>query len=464
MQSLHFSTPSGRGRNPTGGRRRTSAHWEAQDRAAGFAGLPPGAGRFDIVNLLRREGVAAAAGWRRGLVEHLALLVRHTYDGDWLSGGRPVVWLSVRAAAEALGISECQVRRNERALMELGAIAWRDAANYRRYGWRDADGRIAQAFGLDLSPAAALLDRIAALDAQLAAERAERRKLRAELAAARRHARDGLLQAVSDGLIDGAAAEALVEEIRAGALRSDTAPLDAMRGRIAAAERILGLLRSLADGSEPPAGTGRGEGPEGGREGRPGNRLRPDMHAKADGYACPGMHPCEPPLQTTNQTLPEGNTVAGTATPEGKRVVAAVAPSVPARRMSRAPSAPPDPVGQGGGEPPLEALLEALPPEVAAAMPADGGGLRELVDASAAAAGRLGISPSAWAEACRTLGRTGAALAVAVIAAHRDAGRIRSPGGYLRAMTRRAGTGDLHLAPSLWALVDRALPGRRGRP
>ena len=249
-----------------------------------------------------------------------------------------------------------------------------------------------------------------------------------------------------------------------------TAPLEALRGRIAAAQRILDLLRSLADGSEPPAGPGREEEPEGKAEGR----LQPDMHAMACGYASPGMHPCEPPLQTTKQTLPEGNTVAETASPEGRRVVAPPAPPVPTRPVPRGPamassaggppSAPPDPVGRSGKAPELEALLEALPPEVAAAMPADGGGLRELVDASAAAAGRLGISPSAWAEACRTLGRTGAALAVAIIAAHRDAGRVWSPGGYLRGMTRRARSGKLHLAPSLWALIDRAQPGRRIRP
>ena len=66
---------------------------------------------------------------------------------------------------------------------------------------------------------------------------------------------------------------------------------------------------------------------------------------------------------------------------------------------------------------------------------------------------QLGISRSAWIDACQTMGRYQAATAVAVIAAKRET--IRSPGGYLRGMIGRAQNGELHLSNSLCATGSR---------
>ena len=68
----------------------------------------------------------------------------------------------------------------------------------------------------------------------------------------------------------------------------------------------------------------------------------------------------------------------------------------------------------------------------------------------------MGISPDAWREACRVLTRDGAVLSTIIIASRLDAEEIRSPGGYLRGMIDSARRGDLNLARSLWAVVDRA--------
>ena len=71
----------------------------------------------------------------------------------------------------------------------------------------------------------------------------------------------------------------------------------------------------------------------------------------------------------------------------------------------------------------------------------------ELVDAAEIARSALGISPSAFAEARAAMGSFEAAVAVAFILEHHDT--IRSPGGYLRSLTDRAGEG----AFSAWAIV-----------
>jgi replication initiation protein RepC len=75
----------------------------------------------------------------------------------------------------------------------------------------------------------------------------------------------------------------------------------------------------------------------------------------------------------------------------------------------------------------------------------------ELVEAAAQVRGWLGVSEHAWGEACHKMGRNHAAVAVAIILERQQS--IGSPGGYLRAMTRRAQRGELFLNKSLFALL-----------
>ena len=80
----------------------------------------------------------------------------------------------------------------------------------------------------------------------------------------------------------------------------------------------------------------------------------------------------------------------------------------------------------------------------------------ELVAAAEVVRGALGISPDAWQQATTAMGRYEAAVAVAFILDNH--GAIRSPGGYLRALTDRAGEG----AFSAWALVLSTAKRRAG--
>ena len=63
----------------------------------------------------------------------------------------------------------------------------------------------------------------------------------------------------------------------------------------------------------------------------------------------------------------------------------------------------------------------------------------------------LGISPSAYQDACETMGPENAAAAVAAILER--AGHINSAGGYLRDLTRRAARGEFSLGPMIMALM-----------
>jgi replication initiation protein RepC len=63
----------------------------------------------------------------------------------------------------------------------------------------------------------------------------------------------------------------------------------------------------------------------------------------------------------------------------------------------------------------------------------------------------LGISPSAWEEAQTAMGESQAAIVVAAIL--QRGAEIKSAGGYLRALTRKAEASEFSVGPMLMALI-----------
>jgi replication initiation protein RepC len=76
---------------------------------------------------------------------------------------------------------------------------------------------------------------------------------------------------------------------------------------------------------------------------------------------------------------------------------------------------------------------------------------RELMTAAVVVRTTLGVSPSAYQEACEVMGPENAAVAMACVLER--AGQISSPGGYLRDLTRRTVRGEFSLGPMLMALL-----------
>ena len=71
----------------------------------------------------------------------------------------------------------------------------------------------------------------------------------------------------------------------------------------------------------------------------------------------------------------------------------------------------------------------------------------------------LGVSPSAYEEACAIFGPENAGTIIACILER--AGHINSPGGYLRDLTSRAERGEFSLGPMLMAQIRANGPGER---
>jgi replication initiation protein RepC len=76
---------------------------------------------------------------------------------------------------------------------------------------------------------------------------------------------------------------------------------------------------------------------------------------------------------------------------------------------------------------------------------------------AAAEVGRvmLGVSPSAWREACEVLGDKHATITLAAI--YQRADQINSPGGYLRSLTDKAREGKFSAWPMIMALLNAKL-------
>ncbi|MEL6203169.1 MAG: plasmid replication protein RepC, partial [Pseudomonadota bacterium] len=146
--------------------------------------------------------VAAAIGLRAGDLLVLDALVAFSHPKDWDAGARPIVWPSNDFLMDRTGLSLSAVKRRSRRLCELGLITYRDSSNGKRYGHRDAHGRIVEAFGFDLSPLAARVAEFEALNVQLQEERALCYALKRKITVARRTVRS-LVETAIERLLSG---------------------------------------------------------------------------------------------------------------------------------------------------------------------------------------------------------------------------------------------------------------------
>jgi replication initiation protein RepC len=75
---------------------------------------------------------------------------------------------------------------------------------------------------------------------------------------------------------------------------------------------------------------------------------------------------------------------------------------------------------------------------------------RDVTDTATIVRPLLGVSPSAWDDACAAMGIGPASVTLALILQRGNA--IRNPGGYLRTLARRASAGQFSVWPMLMAL------------
>lgn len=325
-----------------------------------------------------------------------------------LDGSRPIIVfpsnqeLSVRSR----GMSEATLRRHIAALVTAGLVLRRDSPNGKRYCRRDREGEPGQAFGFDLAPLALSAAEIRAQAEIVRAETKATRMLRAEITL---HLRD-----ISKTI---AAAR---DEQRSGDWESFILDLENLSGRLSRATDSTALLDR--------------------RDALVRLRARVE-NAYLDALDTPEMSGCdrenERHIQNTNKHMNLDRIAdepdMSACTPQDSGMVTENG----------------HPPGQTIEKITLTRLLSACP--TLRDYSRDGiSSWKEARIAAELVRAMLAISLSAWREAIETLGETAAIAIIAVILERAET--IRSPGGYLRDLTRRSREGRFSIHPMIKAL------------
>lgn len=310
---------------------------------------------------------------------------------------------NAQLSARANGIAGTTLRKNLAALVEAGILIRKDSPNGKRYARKGQGGSIEDAYGFSLAPLLARAGEFAAMAQQVVAEQRRFRMTKDHLTIARRDVRKLITAGIEEGVPGNwAAAESCFVEIV---------------GRIARRPTLAGLINSLDEM----------------------NRLHEEVvnmvktHVKSlnsDGNDIAfGCHIQNSNTESCNESeshvekQEKGGTEIAT-----KRVDATKVQVFPLRMVLRGC------------------------PEIGPFGPAGSiSNWRDLMSAAVTVRSMLGVSPSAYEEACEVMGEVAAAIAMACI--YERGGHITSPGGYLRDLTAKAKRGEFSLGPMLMALL-----------
>lgn len=409
---------------------------------AAEAAVEAGPDKWAVLKALA-AGRAAFGVTDRDLAALAALLSFHPErtlaPGEGAGGAGLIVFPSNAAlSARAHGMAESTLRRHLAALVAAGLIRRQDSPNGKRYAARGVDGAPERAFGFDLAPlawrageieAAATAAREAALRLKRLRETANLRLRDVVKLAA--YGAEALPRALDWPLVVAEAAAArrrLRRKLDAEALAEEAHALAALLARVE---------RALDGGITTPERTSETEE----MDGNDGDFERRHQNSNPD-------HP------DSETRLEKARKAAGGAN------VRTPPPVEPGRSEAEAGRDDDDAGGRRGAEDPVPsegppfAMVRDACPEIALYVRSGGlDGWTDLIAAADFVRPMLGISPDAWAAATTAMGRRDAAATLACILERAEA--IRSPGGYLRALTAKARGPGFSPTPMVAALLNR---------
>lgn len=341
---------------------------------------------------------------------------------------------NAQLSLRAHGMAEATIRRHIAALVEAGLLIRRDSANGKRFARRDAEGDIGQAFGFSLAPLLQRASEFEELAASVAAERLQYHALKERLTICRRDIVKLLQAAVEEngGEEDGEIAQMrdLYRDVIAGLPRHpEASELDAILIVLEALRE--NLAKFMTDWHKS--------------ENNSGNHAHSERHIQNSNTQ--PQYELEPSFEKKQGKNPAPANAANRV--ENTEAFASGSHEL---QLPRQPVSYPDPDSSGAAvmKPfPLGMVLSACP-EMNNYGP--GGSIsswREFLGAAVVVRSMLGVSPSAFEEACAVMGPENAATAIACILER--AGHINSAGGYLRDLTRRTERGEFSLGPMLMA-------------
>jgi replication initiation protein RepC len=389
-------------------------------------------------------GVFKSAARYMGLRGNILIAIDYffglTRPQDWTGDARPIVWPSAREQCEAMGLSLSRVKFLNRRLIDLGLIVAKDSPTGVRWGRRNHNGQIIEAYGFDLSP---LAHRVAEFTKVRDAGRADD-ALRAQL----RRRKTVAIRSI--GQIVRTAAEAGLDHPDLYAL----------------AEAYFGIVEGL----EPTADRVTLERVVAALEG-----LRDRVHALYRELVGKSRANAGKSADTSSSAMEmeKTNPAGSESEPPNNNYKPTYHPSV--SKSSEASSSDfgdqPDCLAPKGQSGPCEVRVPAVKPgEVIQLAPALASFLSEDLEridmqraigaviraAEACAFKELGVSRPLWADAQQVMGLWPATLAVMVVAAKDPDYFSRTPAHYFAGMVEKARQGTLRLDRSIWGLRTRA--------
>lgn len=334
------------------------------------------------------------------------------FPDDALGGNAEmVVFPSNKTVCERLNGMPCStMRRHLSRLVEAGLLMRRDSPNGKRYVRKHGDERVT--FGFDLSPLYCRAEEIArAAEAVREAEDRVRRireivsLMRRDLAALAEFGEEMLPGlGLWDQLRDTAALTA-----RALRRKLSIEDLSAYRANL---ETLLDQARNLIDGPET--------------EDMNTNDARFERHHHNSNKDSIDFEPA----------LEQGGAAADAPDADTGEIEAKVE-EPDTRRVPKIP---------------LHLVIAGCP-SLKTFYQGDIRHWHQLFDAACQVRPAMGISASAWAEAQRCMGQEQASIVV--VAMLERFAEIKSPGGYLRALTSKAAAGEFSCGPMVMALMSR---------
>ena len=309
---------------------------------------------------------------------------------------------NVQLTLRAHGIAGATLRRHLALLVEAGLIVRKDSANGKRYTRKDRAGEIESAFGFDISPLLLRAEELAGIAQQVAADRLAFRRAKESLTICRRDVRKLITAAIEER---ASGDWAKIEEIYIGLVGRipRTPTIEAIRSILDEMKLLQGEIVNLLEIRQETRNTSSNDA----------HNERHIQNSKSE-----SIYELEPSSEKE-----QGATAAKDGEPRSEVM-----------RMF-----------------PLGLVLKACP-EIASYGP--GGAIdnwRDLMSAAVVVRSMLGVSPSAYQDACEVMGPENAAATMACILER--SGHINSAGAYLRDLTIKAGRGEFSLGPALMALL-----------
>ncbi|MDO3433822.1 plasmid replication protein RepC [Rhizobium sp. CBN3] len=356
------------------------------------------------------------------------------YPDDEISEEKGLIVFPSNAqlSLRARGMTPATLRRHLAVLVEAGLILRKDSPNGKRYARRDREGEIGEAFGFSVAPLLARAVEIENLAAEVVADRELIRAIRERLTVCRRD-------------ISKLIAAALEEAVPGDWEQMSLMFRDVVRRipRVAGAEELaslldeMGLLRDEAVNLlERHIKIQKLDA----------NESQTERHKQNSNPN--SISELEPSFETKQGAKPAtDNDPLAVPHDEQRLKHPASAGAMSGRKSGAAEPA----AGHTLKSFPLGLVLQACPQILDYGPGGTIGNWRDLMSAAVVVRSMLGVSPSAYEEACAGMGPENAATVIACILER--GGHINSPGGYLRDLTRRTERGEFAVGPMLMALV-----------